>query len=181
MPDVITVRIPNDLALRLEPLKGLVNISEVCRNALEAKAHVHEQIQAALSEEDVMKGLAQRLRIQKAEANDWSHRSGEEDGRIWAIKQATYQELDRWGPVGKTLLRPPRNWWEAENLIYQEDPDGNPFVEDMFPSGTAQECLDARRESAQDEKQVFEYEAYRSGFLDAVREVWRQVKGELDE
>lgn len=173
-----SISLPDELVARLEPLKGQINISQVCQIALEAKARTHEQIQAALSEEDVMKGLVQRLRIQRAEANDLSHHYGREDAQNWAIREATYQELQRWGP-NRTLYRDPKNHWEWE-MPDTLDPDGNPLVKDVFPTGTAEKLLGARRVAMEKDNQVFETRAYQMGFLDTVREVWSQVKEELE-
>ena len=173
-----SISLPDDLAERLEPLKGQINISQVCQIALETKVRVHEQIQAALSEEDVMKGLVQRMRIQRAEANDLSYLLGQEDGQHWAIREATYQELHRWGP-DRTLYREPRDEWEFQDALIRYD--GGPYlVEDTFPSGTAQQLLEKRRLAMENNAQVFEPQAFQMGFLASVRAVWSQVKEELE-
>jgi len=180
MANVVTVRIPDDLAQRLEPLKGNINISEVCRSALEAKAQTHERIQTALSEGDVMIGLVQRLKIQKAEANDRSYAQGQEDGQTWAIREASYQELGSWG-AGTHHYRDPKNEYEWNISHTYFDGDG-PLYEIPFPEGpTAQAHLKSTRTAAEDENQVFEILSYHTGFKDAVREIWNQVKGELAE
>ena len=178
MPSVITVRIPDDLAQRLEPLKSNINISEICRSALESKAQTHERIQEALSEEDVMKGLVKRLRIQRAEANDLSYHNGQVDGQHWAIREATYQKLQRWGQ-NTTLYRDASEPWEFD-MPDSYDWNGDPLVVDMFPTGTAEKLLDACRRNMEKDSQVFELRAYQIGFVEAVREVWSQVKEELE-
>ena len=66
-----TISIPDRLAERLEPLKDHINVSEICQRALEARIETYERI-AALSEEDVMEKLVQRLKIQKQESTQWS-------------------------------------------------------------------------------------------------------------
>ena len=180
MPDVITVRIPDDLAGRLEPLKGRINISEVCRAALDVKAKTHEAITQALSNEDVMNGLVQRLKIQKAEANDRSYAMGQEDGQTWSIREASYQELGSWGP-NVTHYRDPKTEWEYNLSSSYIDGEG-PLFEIQFPeSPTAVAHLKSRIKAAQDEDQVFEALSYHTGFKDAVREIWDRIKSELNE
>lgn len=182
MPSVITVRIPDELAQRLEPLKGNINISEICRSALDAKARTHEQIQDTLSQEDVMKGLVQRLMIQKSEALDLSNTRGAKNGWDWAIRIANYAELDRWGPRRSSkLLREAvysKDWWLMDSGMYEETPDGTLLVEDEFPD-SALDILASTRIDAQKQGWVFEYAAYKPSFLNAVHEVWDQVKDKL--
>lgn len=175
MPKVITVRIPEELAQRLDPLH--INVSEICRNALESEARTHENIEDALSQEDVMKGLIQRLKLQKASADATGYHQGQEDGQEWGIRQATYKELQYWGP-NRTMYRAARNLWEAESPDGYDD-DQNPVVVDVFPTGTAQSRLDVRRQAAEKANQVFETKAYQLGFLASVREVWTQVQDEF--
>ena len=178
MSGVITVRIPDDLEKRLEPLKGRLNVSDVCRVALEAKAKTHEAIERALSEEDVMKGLIERLRVQKAEALDRSYAQGREDGQNWAIRDATYEQLDRWGERVERY-RPARNVEEADSS-YTFSSDGDPLIKLEFPEErTAQVYLDSRRDSAGRDNHVLERRVYNLGFLDAVCELWNKVKDEL--
>lgn len=180
MSSVITVRMPDALAERLEPLKGQMNVSEICRNALESKIQMYEAIEQALSDEDVMRGLVDRLKIQKKEASDRSYSMGEEDGKDWAIKEATYQELGKWGRRNTRHYRTAETPWEAE-LPDDIDPyTGDPLVEIKFPdSKTARRHLDTRRKECENENQPFELDLYRYGFMDAVKAIWSKVEGEL--
>jgi hypothetical protein len=166
---------------RLEPLKGQINISQVCQVALEAKVQTHEAIEQALTDEDVMRGLIQRLKIQKGEANDRSHAQGQEDGKNWAIREATYQELGSWGRPNVHHYRAPKNIYEAD-VSAAFDETGEIMFEISLPdSRAAIRYLDTRQKAAESEDQPFEFPSYQAAFLDAVREVWNQVKGELEE
>jgi hypothetical protein len=52
-----SISVPQDLLDRLKPLKGPIhnlNISEICRNALEAKIHTHNAIETAKVNPDAL-------------------------------------------------------------------------------------------------------------------------------
>ena len=53
----IGVNIPNDLMRRLEPLKPELNISQVCREALEAKAARYEQMLIRLDDGEIKEAV----------------------------------------------------------------------------------------------------------------------------
>ena len=53
----IGINIPNDLMRRLEPLKPELNISQVCREALEAKAVSHERMLARLDDGEIQEAI----------------------------------------------------------------------------------------------------------------------------
>lgn len=61
----IGINIPNDLMKRLEPLKPELNISQVCREALVAKAESQEQMQARLENDAIGPALAGLLEQEK--------------------------------------------------------------------------------------------------------------------
>ena len=90
-----SISLPDHLVGRLQPLRQQINLSHICRAALEAKLQTHEQIQIALSEPDLKAGLIKRLKLQKAESDHQSYHSGGDDGLRWAFRQATYAQLCR--------------------------------------------------------------------------------------
>ena len=53
----IGINIPNDLTRRLEPLKPELNVSEVCREALVAKAESYERMIAGLDNEHIQSAV----------------------------------------------------------------------------------------------------------------------------
>lgn len=175
-----SISLPDDFVERLEPLKAHINISQVCHAALEVKVQTYEAIELALSDEDVMRGLIERLKIQKAEASDRSYAQGLEDGKYWAIREATYQDLDRWGIRHIRIYRVPETAEEFD-APSTRDPAGNPLIEILVPdSPTAEQHFRSRGEAADREGQPFEFRAYRTGFLDAVQGIWSKVKAELN-
>ena len=71
----IGVNIPNELMKRLEPLKPELNISKVCRDALEAKAASYERMQARLANDAIWPAtdrlLEQEMEFLAAISFDW--------------------------------------------------------------------------------------------------------------
>ena len=172
-----SISLPDDLVERLEPLKGQINVSNVCQMALEGRIRVHEQILAALSNEDVMKGLVERLRIQKSDAIDQS-RAWKEDGKDWMIRHATYQEGELWGTV-TFIDRPARNQFEYDTPDGWDE-GGQPIIELFMPDDAAAASLFAERQKYAGSNHLpLERGAYSTGFRDSVREIWNQIKDEL--
>ena len=74
----IGINIPNELMKRLEPLKPELNISQVCREALAAKAESYEQMIAGLDNEH----------IQSAVSAVW-----EQEREYWAVIEVNWEAL----------------------------------------------------------------------------------------
>ena len=173
-----SITLPNDLMARLEPLKSEINISLTCQIAIEAKVKVHERIRAALSREDVITGLVDRLKIQKAEAVDQSYAWGSEDGEQWIIRHATYEAGRRWGQRTRRF-RSARNQRELD-AARPIGEYGDLQVEMLLPEDDATaKYLKARRELSESNDLPFEIQPYSEGFRDAVRAIWTQIEKEL--
>ena len=136
-----------------------LNVSEVCREALEAKVVMYERIQEALSKEDIMEGLIARLKIEKAEASEWSYNEGKDNGENWVIENASYQELVQWGDVP----------------LYENYINGMPFPD----TAEASEWYRNAEELASNFDELFDHDAYATGFLKAVHEIWVRVQHQL--
>ena len=158
----ITISVPDGLARRLEPLKDRVNVSSICQTALEARVETFERI-AALSEEDIMEKLVQRLRIEKDEGSGWSYKRGGEDGQEWAIDGASYSELVEW--TNPDLLHAIR---QGQHFL-----NGVPFPE------SAEDRHNDAEASAKEAGEAFDHDAYATGFLEAMGEVWLQVRDRI--
>ena len=87
----IGINIPNELMKRLEPLKRELNISQVCREALTAKAEGHERMLSRLENDDVALAIDRHLEQEKellaAISFDWQT-LGWEDAACW-VKAAS--------------------------------------------------------------------------------------------
>ena len=92
----IGINIPNELMQRLEPLKPELNISQVCREALAAKAEKHERMKAGLEDDEVeavVDGLWEREKELLAATDlDWEM-LGYQDAAAWA-KAASWDDWE---------------------------------------------------------------------------------------
>jgi hypothetical protein len=92
----IGVNIPNELIRRLEPLKPDLNISQVCREALMAKAEKYERMKAGLVDDEtnaVVDGLWERESEFLAAIDfDWEM-LGYQDAVAW-VKAASWDDWD---------------------------------------------------------------------------------------
>ena len=82
----IGVNIPNELMRRLEPLKPDLNISQVCREALEAKAASNERMSARLDDGEIQEAIEMVWEQEKGFLAvievDWEV-MGYEDAEVW--------------------------------------------------------------------------------------------------
>ncbi len=90
----IGINIPNELHKRLEPLKPELNISQVCREALAAKASSHERMRANLDNPSVQQAMArvweQEKEFRAVIEMDWEQ-LGYEDAAAW-VQAATWDD-----------------------------------------------------------------------------------------
>ena len=115
----IGINIPNELLKRLEPLKPELNISQVCREALEAKAESYERMQARLESDAIGPAIA-RLMQQEEKflaviSFDWQM-LGWEDAASW-VKAASD---DNWNDLLDELQwldEHNRPQWEMRHLF----------------------------------------------------------------
>ena len=91
----IGINIPNELMKRLEPLKPGLNISQVCREALEAKALCHERMLVQVASDDVTPSINRlwdhEKQFREVIAVNWEE-LGYGDAACW-VKRA---ELRHW-------------------------------------------------------------------------------------
>lgn len=77
------INVPNELVNRLKPFKTSINVSQVCRDALEAQVAAYERADARV-EEDEMSDLIQKFRQEIASRElNWES-LGHEDAKVWA-------------------------------------------------------------------------------------------------
>ncbi len=78
----IGINVPDDLHERMEPLKRLTNVSQVCRDAIKAHVEAYERA-LARAKEDGMDSVAERLgnKLVPQEV-DWEL-LGIEDAKVW--------------------------------------------------------------------------------------------------
>ena len=160
-----TISLPDELVSRMEPLRDRMNVSEICGRALETRVSAYEAITAALSEEQVMEKLIDRLRLEQQETGAWSREQGIIHGKEFALNYCTVTEFEAWSSddfLGS------RTWDEVAFLFKRLG--GRP--ESAF------EWVLHMHEQQQDDV-TFVARSYLEGFKSAVREVWDSVKDKV--
>ncbi len=94
----IGINIPKDLHQRLQPLKGSINISQICREALEARVDKYEEFVGWLDSEhakEAIAGICDKEMQRKAIVEvDWET-IGYQDAKDW-VQGATLPDWDYW-------------------------------------------------------------------------------------
>jgi len=144
----IGINVPNDLLRRMEPVKRIVNISQICRDAIQAWVDTYERARDR-ARRDGMEEIALRLRqeIESYEV-DWEA-LGHEDAKLW-VQMASLENFEHFAhnlKIGRSRGRTP-GIWMAPNLpgtrLYPErqqeheewftrqcelDEESNPYIE----------------------------------------------------
>lgn len=107
----IGVNIPNQLYKRLEPLKATVNVSEICREAIELHVRAYEDGLARISAGEVPK-VVDELCVQEQELFvDWQE-VGLRDAIIW-VERARPQDLQYLAHRQDIIRKQGRLYWEV--------------------------------------------------------------------
>ena len=94
----IGINVPKELHQRIQPLKGTMNISEICREAIEARVKKYEEFAGWLDSENAKQVVAEicekELERKAMVEVDWET-LGYRDGKEWAAA-ATIADWDYW-------------------------------------------------------------------------------------
>ncbi len=111
----IGINIPNDLMKRLEPLKPELNISQICREALEAKAASHERMLARLDDGEIQEAIEMVWEQEKEFLSvievDWKA-LGYEDAESWT-KAANLEDWEHLHHRQDVIQKQNRPVWEV--------------------------------------------------------------------
>ena len=123
----VNLSVPDELKARMDGFPS-VNWSAVAQEAFRAAITIAELRNKGMNNEaDTMAGL-ERLRAERRANTAWHHAFGEEQGRDWALKSATFPTLERVARLEGLEL--PGDEREAAALLYghaHEDEDGRSF------------------------------------------------------
>jgi hypothetical protein len=118
----ISVSVPDEMKDRMDALGDRVNWSEAARSAFE-----REMTAATMPDDPDLEQVIERLRASKSDfAVEWIRRA-REDGRDWAKRWATYEQLWR---IAKLQLFNPYYKEVNRALGYDEDPQCSPLFHD---------------------------------------------------
>ncbi len=107
----IGINIPNSLFKRMEPLKQMVNISQVCRDAIQGWVDTYERAMQKAREDGMEEVAAGLMREWETYEVDWQA-IGHEDAYIWAQK-ASPKDFEHFAhnlKIGRSLGRTPGIW-----------------------------------------------------------------------
>ena len=105
------INIPNNLYKRMEPIKQRVNISQICRDAIEEWVNAYERGLEQAKQDEMEELVNQLKQALKPYVVDWEE-LGREDARIWAQK-ATSEDFEHFAhnlKVGRGHGRTPGIW-----------------------------------------------------------------------
>ncbi len=107
----IGINVPTDLLKRMEPLKQMINISQVCREAIQAQVDAYERARER-ARQDGMEEVATTLQqeLQRYDL-DWEA-LGHEDAKIW-VQKASLKDFEHFAhnlKVGRSKGRTPGIW-----------------------------------------------------------------------
>ena len=152
----ISVSLPEELVARLEPVKARINVSQVCREALERRLDSLERAAAQGAELD-LEGLVDRLRSERelieGKFDDLSRRNA----ATW-LNTASYLELKA---VADTQSTPRMDRYRLPRAAFRV------MRQDMEESTLSVEGPAAV--------------VYKTAWLDYVRSVWSDVVQHLDD
>ena len=147
----ISVSLPEELMTRLEPVKESLNVSQVCREALERRVDAFERSATVESEDLDMESLTARLREDRALVEGKFESAGRRNAAGW-LGTAPYLEL-------KTVAEAASNGGMAKYRLPRA------------AFRTMKRDMDAADVDCEDIHAV----AYKTAWLDYVRAVWSQV------
>ena len=78
----IGVNIPNDLYRRMEPIKHTINISQVCREAIETYVEDYERARDRLESDDINETVDRLFSEEEQMTIDWKE-LGWTDAKTW--------------------------------------------------------------------------------------------------
>ncbi|MBF8268004.1 MAG: hypothetical protein HW388_1512 [Dehalococcoidia bacterium] len=88
----IGIKVADDILKRMEPFRHLTNVSQICRDAIEAWVDSYERARNR-AREDGMEAVAARLQSEHAEQTvDWEA-LGHEDAKLW-VQMATLEDFE---------------------------------------------------------------------------------------
>ena len=147
----ISVSLPEELIRRLEPIKDRINISQVCREALERRAAAFERAAEEQGDDTHLVSLIARLREEKEVVEGKFEELGRRAAAVW-LSTASYAELS------ETMENQSTSEMDKYRL---PRPAFRIMRRDMKEAAVSSEGAHAV--------------AYKTAWLDYVRSVWSQV------
>ena len=153
----ISVSLPDELLARLEPVKEQINVSQVCREALERRVDGFERAAILQAEELDIAELTERLREERALVEGKFEALGRGNAAAWVVG-ASYLELKK---------------------VSEDD---NSFKMEKYKLPRAAfRSMKIDMEEARVDCEGVHAVAYKTAWLDYVRAVWAQVIEQMEQ
>lgn len=151
----ISISIPDKLMAKLEPIKDGINISQLCREAIERRVATFERASAHSALD--LDGLVQRLREEKSSEESKFEDPGKINAENW-LNTVSFLEL--------------------KNVA--ENPNSSNMYKYMLPRA-AFKIMKQDMAKANVDCEGGHAFAYKTAWLDTVRSVWAQVEDQIEE
>ena len=172
MSPKMTLSVPNDLFEKIEKWKGSFNLSKIFQRAIAEAIENKENFKKRLKEEPTMGAIIERLRKEKEVDMDPYYERGRQDGLAWA-KAASYSDLQyalKWETVAELLKGNTIGW----------DPTTDEVLGDYFGELIQDDPLMDLDERGRGDLMPNEYfQAWETGWKEAVEEFWKEVEGRI--
>lgn len=155
----ITVTVPRDLYNRLQEVKNGINISRVCQEGLDMAVTLEEV--KNMKGGDTMKGLAEKLKVQKKDSKKRDKEAGFKAGHESAL-EFDYEDFKQLETIAAAW-----KGWRGDLFHLVTSVIGTERFEELF--------WDTDRGA----EFFTDGDAYLEGYIDGVMEVWRQVKDKI--
>ena len=147
----ISISVSEELMARLEPVKERINVSHVCREALERRIGSLERASEQGSEELDLEGLIDRLREERTVAEGRFEQLGRRNAATW-LATASYAELKR---VAENHVTVSMEKYKLPRSCFRQ------MKQDMEAAKVGSDGLHSV--------------AYKTSWLDYVRAIWAQL------
>ena len=153
----ISISVSEELMARLDPIKDRINISELCREAIERRLAAHESVSNNHVDELDQEGLIQRLREERELSEGTFQKGGRAKAALW-LSTAPFLEIK-----SVAEARTPSN------------------MESYRLPQTAFRMMKKHMEEAGAECDGIRAVVHKTAWLDYVTSVWSQVVSAMDE
>ena len=164
----IGLNIPDDLLTRLEPLKPSINVSQVCREAIEAYVDSYERASMMIENDGTLQEAERIWCQEESRTIDWEE-LGYVDGKAW-VERAELEDLENLfhnlGVAKRKNREPFIPFWRyipgTKDFGHQRGEHAEWFIWQCELDQTGNPYISAERE-------------YTRGWLAYVTAVWQQV------
>ena len=152
----ISISLPDKLMGRLDPIKESINVSQICREALELRVTAYERAANRNGQDLDVKGLVRRLREERELVRGKFEQLAKSNANAW-LGAASYLEIKSAVANGNHDLRKYKLPRAAFGMMKQD-------MEELKMGCDGPQAV-----------------LYKTAWLDSVKAVWTEIAGQLEE